>query len=73
MSALPPKADMFSVEMNVCFVPIPDISICSQCSVQALHSSQRLRDTRALSLHAVADYASRLLGPMTEKGQKPDG
>jgi hypothetical protein len=26
MSALPPKADMFSVEIDVCFVPIGDIS-----------------------------------------------
>ena len=26
MSALPSKADMFSVEMNVCFVPIADLS-----------------------------------------------
>ena len=26
MSALPPKADMFSVELDVCFVPIADIS-----------------------------------------------
>jgi hypothetical protein len=25
MSALPPKADMFSVEIDVCFVPIADI------------------------------------------------
>ena len=25
MSALPPKADMFSIEINVCFVPIADI------------------------------------------------
>ena len=25
MSALPPKADMFSVEIDVCFVPGPDI------------------------------------------------
>ena len=24
MSALPPKADMFSVEIDVCFVPEPD-------------------------------------------------
>ena len=24
MSALPPKADMFSVEIDVCFVPIAD-------------------------------------------------
>jgi hypothetical protein len=27
MSALPLKADMFSVEMDVCFVPIADISV----------------------------------------------
>jgi hypothetical protein len=27
MSALPPKADMFSVEIDVCFVPIADIPI----------------------------------------------
>ena len=26
MSALPPKADMFSEEMNVCFVPRADIN-----------------------------------------------
>jgi hypothetical protein len=26
MSALPPKADMFSVEIDVCFVPIADIA-----------------------------------------------
>ena len=26
MSALPPKADMLSVEIDVCFVPIADIS-----------------------------------------------
>ena len=26
MSALPPKADMFSVDIDVCFVPIADIS-----------------------------------------------
>jgi hypothetical protein len=25
MSALPPKADMLSVEINVCFVPLADI------------------------------------------------
>ena len=25
MSALPPKADMFSVKIDVCFVPIADI------------------------------------------------
>ena len=25
MSALPPKADMLSVEIDVCFVPIADI------------------------------------------------
>ena len=25
MSALPPKADMFSVEIDVCFVPLTDI------------------------------------------------
>ena len=25
MSALPPKADMFSVKIDVCFVPITDI------------------------------------------------
>ena len=25
MSALPPKADMFSVELDVCFVPLTDI------------------------------------------------
>ena len=25
MSALPPKADMLSVEIDVCFVPITDI------------------------------------------------
>jgi hypothetical protein len=25
MSALPPKADMFSIEINVCFVPQGDI------------------------------------------------
>jgi hypothetical protein len=27
MSALPLKADMFSVEIDVCFVPIADISV----------------------------------------------
>jgi hypothetical protein len=26
MSALPPKADMFSIEIDVCFVPIADIT-----------------------------------------------
>ena len=26
MSALPPKADMFSVEIDVCFVPIADMA-----------------------------------------------
>jgi hypothetical protein len=27
MSALPPKADMFSVEIDVCFVPEADIEL----------------------------------------------
>ena len=27
MSALPPKADMFSVKMNVCYVPIADLTV----------------------------------------------
>jgi hypothetical protein len=27
MSALPPKADMFSVEIDVCFVPIADMPV----------------------------------------------
>ena len=27
MSALTPKADMFSVEIDVCFVPIADIGV----------------------------------------------
>ena len=26
MSALPPKADMFSIEINVCFVPQADVA-----------------------------------------------
>ena len=26
MSALPPKADIFSVEIDVCFVPIADLA-----------------------------------------------
>jgi hypothetical protein len=36
MSALPPKADMFSVEINVCFVPQADIS--KSVLSQAKHS-----------------------------------
>jgi hypothetical protein len=33
MSALPPKADMFSVKMNVCFVPEADIRGTTQNSL----------------------------------------
>ena len=32
MSALPPKADMFSVEIDVCFVPIADIAVVLKSS-----------------------------------------
>ena len=50
MSALPPKADMSSVEINVCFVPIADIHhkwpVCFQnpaiSSAAALELLQRL-------------------------------
>ena len=34
MSAVPPKADMFSVESDVCFVPIADIAVA--CRVVGL-------------------------------------
>jgi hypothetical protein len=32
MSALPPKADMFSVKIDVCFVPIADIALSPEGS-----------------------------------------
>jgi hypothetical protein len=32
MSALPPEADMFSVEINVCFVPEADMNLASDDS-----------------------------------------
>jgi hypothetical protein len=43
MSALPPKADIDGAHGNVCFVPKPDIGICTQlpaawlCPVSLLH------------------------------------
>ena len=33
MSALPPKADMFSVELDVCLVPIADMSAIQKNSL----------------------------------------
>jgi hypothetical protein len=30
MSALPPKADMFSIEINVCFVPLSRVTVLEQ-------------------------------------------
>ena len=36
MSALPPKADMFSVEIDVCFVPIADIAQAGKRPVRDL-------------------------------------
>ena len=39
MSALPPKADMFSVEINVRFVPEADIQVLGPDSCSTLLSS----------------------------------
>ena len=47
MSALPPKADMLSVEINVCFVPEADLRAMSQYSVEC----ERTRsETRSVAL-----------------------
>jgi hypothetical protein len=61
MSALPPKADMFSVEIDVCFVPIADIrgqegplATPLVTSLVAAISTGPLRETR--SLDAVAGF-----------------
>ena len=35
MSALPPKADMCSVEINVCFVPLADIHVIDAVALRA--------------------------------------
>ena len=38
MSALPPEADMLSVGINVCYVPIADISDKERCRRQARYT-----------------------------------
>ena len=48
MTALPPKADMFSVELDVCFVPIADIG----------PASDRQSDPAARQLSAFGDQTN---------------
>ena len=50
MSALPPKADMFSVKIDVCFVPKADLSVLG---VGAL--SGRLESSAEANQRLVAD------------------
>jgi hypothetical protein len=37
MSALPPKADMFSVKIDVCFVPCVDGSLLARVFLRVMH------------------------------------
>ena len=48
MSALPPKADMFSVEIEVCFVPRADMPSVAYAVPESAMARSRARRPRAL-------------------------
>ena len=52
MSALPPKADMFSVEIDVCFVPIADPADRHRVRKTAVEHLGQLRDALKLVVAA---------------------
>ena len=60
MSALPPKADMLSVGIDVCYVPIADIA------QQPMSLSVGAWIYRLDFFHHVADGEPRCLGPRRE-------
>ena len=56
MSALPPKADMISVELDVCFVPQADIEVCRIPGLRhAVQKNVRHNDGLAYAFHGMVE------------------
>ena len=69
MSALPPKADMFSVELDVCFVPLADVEHLPHVAI--VHREFALRAPLREGLSAPTALDKRV-GCHTKVFQRPN-